>query len=390
MIRSEIGINTHIHTPYSFSAFSSMDQIFEMANAENIKVLGINDFYTDDGYSEFRYYAEINRVYPLYCMEYIGLLKEKQDLGIRVNDPNNPGRTYICGKAFRYPFYLADENSEKLKKVVKESQDQVKAMVLKANEYFKTLQVPIYLDFNEIKKEFARNMVRERHIARAIRVEVLKKCKTDEECRKMLSLILKTEVESRTITDEAILENLIRSKLLKMGGFAFVEETETAFLPIPELVDLIIDAKGIPCYPVLLDDQNGNFTEFERDWEHLYKDLIALGIYAIELIPTRNDIQVLKKFVNFFNMRDFIVTFGTEHNTPEMIPLTIKCRNEHDLDDELKRIGNEGACVLVAHQHLVENGKEGYIDQSGKAKTDQLSDFVSLGESVLQNYLTKK
>ncbi len=390
MISSEIGINTHIHTPYSFSAFSTMDQIFISARAEKIDVLGINDFYTDDGYSEFRYQAGINRVYPLYCMEYIGLLKEKQDQGIRVNDPNNPGRTYICGKAFRYPFNLSDENSEKLKKVVQESQDQVKAMVTKANEYFKTLQVPIHLNFNEIKKEFARNMVRERHIARAIWVEVFKKCETHDECRNMLSLILKTDVDSGTITNEAVIENMIRSKLLKMGGFAFVEETESAFLPIPELVDLIIDAKGIPCYPVLLDDHNGNFTEFESDWEQLYKDLIALGIFAVELIPIRNDIQVLEKFVNFFNMRDFIVTFGTEHNTPEMIPLSIKCRNDNDLDDDLKRIGNEGACVLIAHQHLVENRKEGYIDQNGKAKIDQLSDFVSLGKNVLQNYLTKK
>ncbi len=43
-------VNGHIHTPYSFSAFHSMEQPFVMAREEGIAVLGINDFYTMDGY----------------------------------------------------------------------------------------------------------------------------------------------------------------------------------------------------------------------------------------------------------------------------------------------------------------------------------------------------
>ncbi len=384
---SETGINTHIHTPYSFSAFSSMDQIFQMAGKENIKVLGINDFYTDDGYSEFNDLAGTNGVYPLFCMEYIGLLKDKQQQNIRVNDPNNPGRTYLCGKAFSYPFTLGEKYSEKLQKVTHESQAQVMAMVDKTNAWLTSLGVSIHLDFREIKGKFARNLVRERHIARAIRVMVFQDYKDEKERKKIFRQILNTDIDSKIMNEEAVLENVIRSRLLKEGGMAFVAETESAFLPVTELVKLIIDGKGIPCYPVLLDDPDGNFTEFESDWELLYKDLITLGIYAIELIPGRNDFHILKKFVDFFNKKNFIVTFGTEHNTPEMIPLTVKCRHNQPLDDDMKNICFDGACVLAAHQHLVAEGKEGYIDSFGKAKSARISEYVSLGKDVLQNFL---
>ena len=45
--------NGHIHTPYSFSAFSDLDSLFLMAKNENVSLLGINDFYVTDGYSAF-------------------------------------------------------------------------------------------------------------------------------------------------------------------------------------------------------------------------------------------------------------------------------------------------------------------------------------------------
>ena len=53
------------------------------------------------------------------------------------------------------------------------------------------------------------------------------------------------------------LENEIRGNLLKSGGAAFVTEDPKAFLSLEEVKNIIIDAGGIPCYPVLLDFGNG-------------------------------------------------------------------------------------------------------------------------------------
>jgi sulfopyruvate decarboxylase TPP-binding subunit len=63
-----------------------------------------------------------------------------------------------------------------------------------------------------------------------------------------------------------------------------------------------------------------DYTEFESDPEKLYNSLKQLGIECIELIPCRNDSDILKNFVEFFHKKGFIITFGTEHNTPEMMP----------------------------------------------------------------------
>ena len=53
IINSELDIlnvNGHVHSPYSFCSFDSIEQMFKMANKEDVHVLGINDFFTMDGY----------------------------------------------------------------------------------------------------------------------------------------------------------------------------------------------------------------------------------------------------------------------------------------------------------------------------------------------------
>ena len=126
-------VNGHIHTPYSFSAFTSLDTAFTMAVEEKIAVLGINDFYVTDGYDAFHKGCVANKIFPLFNIEFIGLLKEEQKKGIRINDPNNPGRIYFTGKGLDYPFQSGWREKLQLKNVKKESQVQIKAMIDKLN-----------------------------------------------------------------------------------------------------------------------------------------------------------------------------------------------------------------------------------------------------------------
>ena len=48
-----LSVNAHLHTPYSFSAFRDIPQALDMAVAEDVRVMGVNDFYTTDGYAEW-------------------------------------------------------------------------------------------------------------------------------------------------------------------------------------------------------------------------------------------------------------------------------------------------------------------------------------------------
>jgi hypothetical protein len=382
--------NCHIHTPYSFSAFSDMDALLKMAVNEKIAILGINDFFVTDGYDSFHKGCLENKIFPLFNIEFIGLLKDEQQKGIRINDPNNPGRIYFSGKGLDYPFHTGFILRKQLKMVIKESQFQIKAMISKVNLLIEKENPSLKLSYETIKKEFAHDLVRERHIAKALRMLSLRNFSTPEEQVGFLEALYGGKKSKAGLTDTSALENEIRSNLLKSGGAAFVEENENSFLVLDKIIRIIIKAGGIPCYPVLLDDPSARCTEFETDPEKLYQSLSSLGINCIELIPGRNDFKILKDFVEFFHKKGFIITFGTEHNTPEMMPLTVTTRGSVPLDDSLKKIAWEGACVIAAHQYLRADGRQGYVLPDGTHSIEQKNELVNLGQLVIEYFLNKR
>jgi hypothetical protein len=140
----------------------------------------------------------------------------------------------------------------------------------------------------------------------------------------------------------------------------------------------------------LLDDPSGKFTEFEVNAEKLYLSLKSLGIGCIELIPGRNDFSVLKNFVEFFDSKGFVIIFGTEHNTPEMVPLTVSTRGSKPLDDFLKRISWKGACVIAAHQFLRAQHRQGYVLEDGTLSFNQKEDLSDLGQLVIEYFLKNR
>ena len=381
--------NGHIHTPYSFSAFVALDTAFNMAVKEKIAVLGINDFYVTDGYHAFHEGCLINKIFPLFNIEFIGLLKEEQKKGIRINDPNNPGRIYFSGKGLDFPFQTGWWQKRQLKTVKKESQLQIKAMIKKLNHLIGKERPDLKLSYAKIKKDYAHELVRERHLAKALRDLAISVSDSEEKQLAFLENLYGGRKSKTAISNRAALENEIRSYLLKSGGSAFVPEDKNSFLELKKIIKIIISAGGIPCYPVLLDDSSGNFTEFESDPEKLYYSLKRLGIECIELIPGRNDSGILKNFVEFFHEKGFIITFGTEHNTPEMIPLTVTTRGEKPLDESLKRIAWEGACVIAAHQYLRADGRQGYVLEDGTHSVKQMRELIALGQLVIEYFLNK-
>lgn len=377
-----VKVNGHFHTPFSFSAFENIEQVFEMADQEDIKVLGINDFITMDGYPAFHDLSVKHKKFPLFNIEFMGLLLQEQKEGIKVNDPNNPGRTYFSGKGLRFPVHLDPPFQQKLDSVFAESMKQTKSMVEKLNQHLvaigmEDLQIP----FEEIKTRYAKELVRERHIAKAVRTAVYEKYSSNEERKVALEKIYGKPMKA-DLNDVAAVDNEARGNLLKSGGVAFVAEDPKAFLEIPEVIEIIINAGGIPCYPTLLDNDKGEFTEFEENYENLYQRLQELNVHCIELIPTRNKFAIMKDFVKFFEERDIVVTFGTEHNTPAMEPLTVSC-SDQPLDDYLLKIGYEGACVVAAHQYLHAKGEAGYVDAQGKAAKHKKEEFIDLGKKVI-------
>jgi len=380
-------VNGHFHTPYSFSAFTEMEQAFRMAEDEGVKVLGINDFYTTDGYAEFTELAVKYRIFPLFNIEFMSLQKELQQANIRVNDPANPGRTYLSGKGLTNPLILAEEPLMLLNSVQHESNVQTSEMVEKLNTLLAEIRAGFSFTFEGLKAKYAKNLLRERHIAKALRIAIDEKFNTFDEKKSFYTLLFSGKEVKSNLNDVAGLENEIRGNLLKSGGRAFVTEDPKAFLSLEQVTDIIIKAGGIPCYPVLLDDAKGNITDYESNKVYLYERLVSKGIYSLELIPGRNTFTVLKDFVSYFRSKNFLITFGTEHNTPQLDPIKVTCSGGIELDAELERVGYEGACILAAHQYLVAKGEEGFLDNKGVDKTSEYDAFAELGNAVITHFI---
>ena len=370
-----VKVNNHIHTPYSFSAFGSVAEAVRMAVEEDVRVLGINDFYVTDGYAEFMETCEAGGVFPLLNVELIGISREEQEKGIRVNDPNNPGRTYISGKGLAHPPVLPDHQREKLARVIGESNRQVEAMVGLLNDWFRQQGVDIHLTVGEIMQELAVNLLRERHVAKMVRLRAEEMASGDREFYELLKSIYGGQAPGKERADIAGTEEELRARLLKAGAPAFVPEDERAFLPLEEIIGVIRDAGGIPTYPLLLDGAGGRVTEFENDKKQMLEVLKARGFRSVEFIPLRNRPEMLKEYTEFFYREGFSVSFGTEHNTTAMRPLTVSCLGDVPLDESLARISYLGAATVAAHQYRVSREGVAYGSWS-RERMDQLGDAI--------------
>ena len=355
-----VDVNAHLHTPYSFSAFDNVSQALEMAQNEGVKVVGINDFYSLDGYREWSEECGRRRLFPLFNIEFISLNVEDQAAGIRVNDPNNPGRTYLSGKGLAYPVRLAGKEAQMLAQVREESNAQVEHMCAKLNAHLEACKAGWQLSFSQIRNTLTMGSIRERHLAKALRLASDEHVEEGERGLFYERIFGGTPLKSDPGNIAAV-ENEIRSRLLKSGGAAFVPEDPKAFLPMEAVQSIIEAAGGLPTYPFLADDAKGGFTDFEGDLQKAADTLRKRGFRSVEFITTRNSTAVLESYACYLKDEGFIVSFGSEHNTPALEPILLRTRDCDHLSEKLRAINYEGACRIAAHQAGSDSVEEGNI-----------------------------
>ena len=372
-----VNVNAHLHTPWSFSAFDSVGQALDMAAEQDVKVVGINDFYTTDGYAEWADGCRTRRLYPLFNIEMIALDGQFQREGMRVNDPGNPGRTYLSGNGLACPVSIPEPYASRLAAVREESNAQVRAMCDKLNTVLESAGAGFTLGIGEIERTITKGNVRERHLAKALRLAVYERFTDDDGRKTLLEKLFGGKALKSNIGDSAGVENEIRGNLLKAGGAAFVAEDPRAFLPVADVVEIIEAAGGIPTYPFLADDAAGNFTDYEGDLPKAAADLRAKGIHSTEFITTRNSIEVMERYSRWLWDNGFVVTFGSEHNTPAMEPTELFARGGAPLTPFLREINYKGACVIAAHQDT-------YARTGALYDPARRDEYAALGDKLIQ------
>jgi hypothetical protein len=381
-------VNSHVHVPPNFSAFTDVDDLIATAVREGARVLGASNFHDVRVYRRFAEGARAAGIVPLFGVEFITVVDALRESGTRVNDPANPGRLYLCGKGvdpFSEPSPEAADLDARARAANRQRAAQMTGLL---RACFEQGGVATDLDDMAIAADVAARagvpvdwvVLQERHLAMAFQSALFAACAPDE---RAAALDRVYGVPAKSVDDPAAVQGEIRARLMKAGGPAFVDESPLTFA---EAYRLILERGGIPCYPTLADGSSP-ICPFEEGPEELAVRVAELGIHAAELIPVRNAPEVVIAYARAFRSAGIIVTAGTEHNTPDRIPLAPLAKGGAPVPAEAAEIFWEGACAVAGHQAERAAGRAGFVDADGRLDGEpqaRIRRYAEIGEAVIE------
>ncbi|MBP61717.1 MAG: hypothetical protein CMJ62_09350 [Planctomycetaceae bacterium] len=391
--------NAHIHLPPNFSAFETVQQAVDLADSQGISVLGASNYYDYSVYEDFARRVHACGIFPLFGLEIICLDDQLRDAGIKVNDPGNPGKMYVCGKGItrfgQTPTnQMTDEASRLLDKIRRNDSTRMSKMVERLDQTFSRHGLDMGIDEDNIIEMIVQRhqsppetvYLQERHVCQAFQERLFQLVPAGNRIATLKS-VLAAQTKSGDPEDSVAIQNDIRSHLLKTGKPAFVEET---FVKFDEAMRLILELGGIPCYPTLADGTSP-ICPFEASADQLIVELKNRNIHAAELIPVRNSINVASHYIRAYRDAGMFVTSGTEHNTLDCIGMEPVCQDGR-FPSDVQDILWEGTCVVAAHQFLVLHGQCGFVNNQGNPNPEYSSDeqrineLANLGAAVIARY----
>ncbi|MFH1024911.1 MAG: hypothetical protein V1809_16140 [Planctomycetota bacterium] len=384
-------VNSHIHLPPNFSSFPDLDAAARQAAAENVRVLGLTSYYGTDSHAAFAEACLARGIFPLFGIELMLMDDGLARRGLRVNDPDNPGKIYLCGKGItRFPPPAAA--AARFETTVKSDTERGRAMLVNVPRLAAAAGVPLDLDYDTISRGIAGRcgadpgaiVLQERHIAAAIVAALDGGSPADRRNRwiRLLGAEAGGAVDAALAAGERERQDLVRSRLLKAGRPAFVPER---YLSFEEGMTLIRELGGVPVYPVLADGAKIP-SDVERSPEELARHLAGWGIPGAEFIPGRNDVALVARYAEALENAGFFVTAGTEHNAPGAASLVPRARGGIPLPAETAARFRRGAACVAAHQYDCARGGSGIMGAGGLRG----GEAAHLGERVIRGVMDSK
>jgi hypothetical protein len=301
---------------------------------------------------------------------------------------------YICGKGITRFDPMPPIALDLMSRIRRNDAERMREMVDLVERVFARHCVATGLDDRRILDRLTKRFgvaetaigLQERHVAQAFQEEFFRLVPPFERTSRLSAILgFSTQADPE---DRLKVQQEIRSSLMKVGKPAFVTER---FVNFEQARSLILELGGIPCYPTLADGARP-VCPYEDPPEKLVESLKLNGIYCAEFIPIRNRPEVLERYVRAVRQAGIVATAGTEHNTPDRLPLEPRCLHGEPVPDATRRVFWEGACVVAAHQYRALHGQCGYVDASGRlnpdfdGSEDRISFFARLGAAVVARY----
>lgn len=361
-------VNTHLHVPPNFSAFDSVEDAVATAAREGVDVVGTSNFHDMRVYARLGEAARATGILPLFGIEIISSDEDLRRDGILVNDPANPGRFYLCGKGIDPDADPGPAGLALRAKARAADVERARTMTDLLVGIFAEAGLPTSLTADVIAADAAARasvppawvVLQERHLARAFQ-EALFAALAPSDRAAVLARAFGGPPAADT-ADAAAVQGEIRSRLMKAGRPAFVDETPLSF---DEAYGIVLGYGGIPCYPTLADGASP-ICAWEAPASAVADRVLARGAFLAELIPIRNRTDVVDEYVAAYRDAGILVMAGTEHNTPARIPMAPHCVDAPSPSPVARAAFVEATCVVAAHQHLRASGRPGYVDGEGR------------------------
>jgi len=273
--------NMHCHSFFSFNGYGySPIKIAWLCKKNGIKLCQIVDFDVLDGIEELFYAADLLNLRASVGIEtrvFIPELKDKE-----INSPGESGVYYLMGVGFtRLP--SPESHADKiLKDMSHRAHMRTRKMVDILNDHLSSIGVEYDTDVISLTPN---GNVTERHILRAFYN------KSKEVFENSASFI--RYWESKLSAQENDINNswdnphslceIIRSKLMKNGGIAYIKPNSSTFPEIQTVNKMITELGAIPCATWL----NG-LSDGEKNLDELLELLTRKGVSMMNIIPDRN------------------------------------------------------------------------------------------------------
>jgi len=366
-------VNLHIHTNESFSVFENPTEAVWHAYNQDVEYFGINDHYTISGHHEFNKACKIAGLKACFSIEAIGLDRASFTENRRYNDPENPGRIYLIGKGVTRDLIPGSKSWMIMHNMRDAIQNRNRKIVDKISAYAQKKGYHLELSYKDVKTLTPRGNATERHVVQTFCEKLNKLIPENEKKLKILNDLLGVKVSEKMLYDQAALQTLVRSKLIKIGMPCYVEEDQSAFTSIENLVNIYLEYGAVPTYPFM----GFPVTEEEQNLEMLVEKVSGLGMYAFDLID-RVEIDRAREIIEVASHYGFPVFIGTEHNTKKMQPLVGKVGRYPEFYEYFRK----SAQFVVGHQLLSVLCDFGYVDDGGKPRIGDLKKGFDLFSRV--------
>jgi len=345
-------VNMHFHSFNSYNAeFWSPTQIAWEAKKNALYAAGIIDFDVLSGLEEYFEAGELLGLRTSVGIETRAFLNEYADK--EIDSPGEPGVSYIAGTGF----YKMPDKSSKQASILESYSQKAAARNIDLIERINKHVPEIALDYSEVLALTPSGNATERHIISAY---IQKASKVFPEQNGLISywsglLGLDTEQTADLITSGHKLEDVVRSKFAKRGGYGYVQPSSDTFPPVEDFFAFVKSCGAIPMESWLDGTSDG-----EKDGLALLELSKSKGAAALNLIPDRNwnipDSKVkaiktenLRKIIETAVSMDMPIHIGTETNK-KGLPF-VDDLNGADLNP-YKEIFLNGARIIVGHTLL--------------------------------------